>query len=117
MSVPLVAWGDDHAVTMGAVAQARTLGGSLGISICTNLLNNHIQDALKQVLSAQQIGDLLGSARSIAGFPENVRPVVRRIYAEGYRDQTVALTAFAGVGLLVVGMMWERPLRRIPMKG
>ncbi|KAL9046690.1 MAG: hypothetical protein Q9206_007015 [Seirophora lacunosa] len=117
MSVPLVAWGDDHAVTMGAVAQARTLGGSLGISICTNLLNNHIQDALKQVLSAQRIGDLLGSARSIAGFPENVRPVVRRIYAEGYRDQTVALTAFAGVGLLVVGMMWERPLRRIPMKG
>ncbi|KAL8959883.1 MAG: hypothetical protein Q9193_003324 [Seirophora villosa] len=89
MSVPLVVGGDDHAVTMGAVAQARTLGGSLGISICTNLLNNHIKDALQQVLSAQQIGDLLGSARSIASFPEHVRPVVRRIYAEGYRDQAV----------------------------
>ncbi|KAL8652529.1 MAG: hypothetical protein Q9210_002627 [Variospora velana] len=116
MSIPLVALADDHAVSMGAVAQARTLGGTLGISICTNLLDKHIKDALKKVLSPQQISDLLGSARWIAGFPEDVRPVVKRIYAEGYRDQAIALTAFAGVGLLVVGMMWERPLRRMSKK-
>ncbi|KAL8988892.1 MAG: hypothetical protein Q9177_002102 [Variospora cf. flavescens] len=102
--------------TLIMMAQARTLGGTLSISICANLLNKHIKHALKKVLSPQQISDLLGSARWIAGFPEDVRPVVKRIYAEEYRDQAITLTAFAGVKLLVVGMMWERRLRRMSKK-
>ncbi|KAI4146485.1 MAG: hypothetical protein LQ341_002068 [Variospora aurantia] len=102
--------------TLIMMAQARTLGGTLSISICANLLNKHIKHALKKVLSPQQIIDLLGSARWIAGFPEDVRPVVKRIYAEEYRDQAITLTAFAGAKLLVVGMMWERRLRRMSKK-
>lgn len=117
MALPLVVGQEDHAVTMGAVAQARTLGGCFGVSIATNLLNSHLKDSLKDLLSSQQISDLLGRASTIANLPEQLKPMVQRVYAEGYRDQAVALTAFAGVGLLVVGMLWERRLRRMPQKG
>ncbi|KAI4265288.1 MAG: hypothetical protein L6R35_007144 [Caloplaca aegaea] len=81
------------AESLARAARARTLGGTLGISICTNLLNKHIIEALKKVLSPQQISGLLGSARWIAALPEEVRSVVKRIYAEEYRDQAITLTA------------------------
>ncbi|KAL8661486.1 MAG: hypothetical protein Q9202_005551 [Teloschistes flavicans] len=115
MTIPIVVdQAADGAVTMGAIAQARTLGGSVGVSIATNLLNNHLREGLRHVLGKAQIGALLASARTVGTVPEGAREVVQRVYAEGYRDQAIALSAFAGVGLVVVGMMWERRPRRIP---
>ena len=114
MTIHIVVDHEDNAVTMGATAQARTLGGSVGISICTNLLNSHIKNGLRGRLDQRHIQDLLASARAIANISDEMQAVVRRVYAEGYREQVVALTAFAGAALLVVLMMWERRPRRIP---
>lgn len=69
MTIPIIVDRDDSAVTMGAVAQARTLGGSFGISTCTNLLNNHIKGAPGGKLERTQIQDLLASARMIVNLP------------------------------------------------
>ncbi|KAL8634834.1 MAG: hypothetical protein Q9228_007608, partial [Teloschistes exilis] len=56
MTIPLVV---DHtvdgAITMGAIAQARSLGGSVGISIATNLLNNHLKQGLRRMLGEGEI--------------------------------------------------------------
>lgn len=117
MTISLVVNQQDGAVTMGAIAQARTMGGSIGISIGTNLLNSHVKDRLKGYLTRQQISDLLASARMIARLPQEMHPMVQRIYSEGYRQQAIALTAFSGVALLVVILMWERKPRRISEKG
>ncbi|KAL8628149.1 hypothetical protein Q9189_006158 [Teloschistes chrysophthalmus] len=115
MTIPLVVDGmvDDGAVTMGAIAQARTLGGSVGISIATNLLNNHLRDGLHQVLAEGEVSALLASARAVGEVGVGEREVVRRVFAEGYREQAVLLSGFAGVGMVVLGMMWERRARRV----
>ncbi|KAL8710580.1 MAG: hypothetical protein Q9220_004804 [cf. Caloplaca sp. 1 TL-2023] len=115
MTVPIVATDHaDQAVTMGAVAQARTLGGSFGISICTNLLNDHIKDALRGHLSTLQISDLLASAKTITNLSKELQPVVQRVFSEGYRDQAVALTVIGAASLLAVLLLVERRPRRIP---
>ncbi|KAL8814949.1 MAG: hypothetical protein Q9223_005876, partial [Gallowayella weberi] len=116
MAISIVVNQQDGAVTMGAIAQARTMGGSIGISICTNLLNNHVKDGLKGQLTKQQVSGLLASARTIAKLPREMQPVVQRIYSEGYRQQAISLTTFSAVALLVVFLMWERKPRRIPEK-
>lgn len=113
MSIHLVATQHDGAVTMGAIAQARTMGGSIGISICTNLLNDHVKTGLKGHLAKQYIDALLASASTIQRILPEQLPLVRRVYSEGYRQQAVALTAFSGAALLVVVLMWERRPRRI----
>ncbi|KAI4244752.1 MAG: hypothetical protein LQ352_006726, partial [Teloschistes flavicans] len=79
MTIPVVVdQAADGAVTMGAIAQARTLGGSVGISIATNLLNNHLREGLRHVLGKAQIGELLASARTVGTVPEGAREVVKR---------------------------------------
>ncbi|KAL8798758.1 MAG: hypothetical protein Q9182_006419 [Xanthomendoza sp. 2 TL-2023] len=116
MAISIVVNQQDGAVTMGAIAQARTMGGSIGISICTNLLNNHVKDGLQGKLTKQQVSDLLASARTMAKLPREMQRVVQRIYSEGYRQQAISLTTFSAVALLVVFLMWERKPRRIPEK-
>ncbi|KAL8949772.1 MAG: hypothetical protein Q9222_004151 [Ikaeria aurantiellina] len=115
MTVPIVAADHaDQAVTMGAVAQARTLGGSFGISICTNLLNDHLKNGLRGQLSSQQISDLLASAKTITNVPMELQPVVQRVFSEGYRNQAIALTVISAISLLAVLLLVERKPRRIP---
>ncbi|KAL8650357.1 MAG: hypothetical protein Q9226_005183 [Calogaya cf. arnoldii] len=113
MTINLVVTQQDTAVTMGAIAQARTMGGSIGISICTNLLNDHIKGGLKPYLTQRYIDALLASARTIERILPEQLDTVRRVYSEGYRLQAIALTAFSGVAFLVVVLMWERRPRRI----
>ncbi|KAI4100505.1 MAG: hypothetical protein L6R37_005420 [Teloschistes peruensis] len=117
MTIPLVVVDHtvDGAITMGAIAQARSLGGGVGISIATNLLNNHLKRGLRGMLGEGEIAGLLASgARAVAGVREGeAREVVRKVFAEGYRGQVVGLCGFAGVGLVVLGGMWEGRLRRV----
>jgi len=47
----------DHAVAQGIVAQLRIFGGSVGVAVSMILLNNDISASLKNVLSAEQLGD------------------------------------------------------------
>ncbi|KAL8849335.1 MAG: hypothetical protein Q9221_005686 [Calogaya cf. arnoldii] len=114
MSINLVVTQQDAAVTMGAIAQARTMGGSIGISICTNLLNDHIKSGLKPHLAQRYIDALLASARTIERILPEQLDTVKRVYSEGYRLQAIALTAFSGVAFCVVVLMWEQRPRRIP---
>ena len=114
MCLPIIAEHEDRAVTMGAIAQFRTLGGTLGISICTNLLNNHLKSGLNDILTKAQVTSLLESAHNIITIPPEQRGLVENVYAEGYRSQVQALTAFSAAALLATFLMLERKPRRMP---
>ncbi|KAL8785687.1 MAG: hypothetical protein Q9213_003246 [Squamulea squamosa] len=114
MTINIVVNQEDNAVTMGAIAQARTMGGSVGISICTNILNSHVKDGLRGNLAKQYIDGLLASASTIVKIPKAQHSLVQRVYSEGYKQQAIALTAFSGAALLMVFLMWERKPRRVP---
>lgn len=97
---------------IGALTQARILGGSIGLAVCTNILNEKVK-AGSDFLSPQQLDALLQSAQAIKALPPNVQVVVRETFGRGYNEEMQALTAFGGAALLATLMMWERRPRRM----
>ena len=55
-----------QAVALGAITQIRVLGGTIGLGICTEILNEHVRHSLTFVLSPQQIIGILQSVSSIS---------------------------------------------------
>ncbi|ORY08586.1 major facilitator superfamily domain-containing protein [Clohesyomyces aquaticus] len=102
----------DIPVGMGAIGQFRTFGGSIGISVCSNVLNRSMLSKLKSQLSLAQISSLQVSAGSINEFPATLQRVVRLCYAEGFKRQMICLTAFGAVSIVTLLLMLERRPRR-----
>ena len=100
------------AVFVGALTQARILGGSIGLAVCTNILNDKVKSE-STFLSSQQLHSLLQSAEAINTLPSNLQERVRRIYGMGYNKEMQALTAFGGAAVLATLLMWEKKLRRM----
>jgi len=96
---------------MGAIGQFRVLGGSISLSVCTNILNNHLSVALSPILSAKQLSALLSSAAAIVDIPSSLQDRVREAYADGYQKQMQAITAFSAAAILVTFLMFERKPR------
>lgn len=100
------------AVFIGALTQARILGGSIGLAVCTNILNNKVKSG-SSFLSPEQLHGLLQSAQLIKTLPPDAQEVVRQVYGKGYNEEMQALTAFGGAAVLATLMMWEKKLRRM----
>jgi len=98
---------------MGGVTQLRFLGGTIGVSIATNLLNNHVKKALSSILSPSQLGELLQSTQVIKNLEPAIGMQVRTAFAEGYRMQTGEILGFVAAEFLSIGLMWERKPRHI----
>ena len=98
---------------MGAIAQFRVLGGSLGLAVCTNVLNKRVKDGVS-MLSEEQLSGLLESAQTIKALSPTLQAYVRQLYAKGYNEEMQVLTVFAGAALLSTLLMWEKSLRKMP---
>ena len=98
---------------IGALTQFRILGGSIGLAVCTNILNNKIRSA-SGILSPQQVQGLLQSAQAINTLTPDLQVAVRQLFANGYNEEMQVLIAFSGAALLATLMMWERQPRRMP---
>ncbi|KAF2177889.1 major facilitator superfamily transporter [Zopfia rhizophila CBS 207.26] len=99
MTAPLAFSEQNLAVGMGASNQFRVLGGSIGVSICANILNNRITDRLAGILLSSQIKALLGSAQTVALLPPVVREEVREVFATSFTQQMQAILGLSGAGL------------------
>ena len=93
---------------MGSVAQFRVLGASILLSICTNLLNHRLTSMLRPVLLPTQLQDLLQSTQTIKELPPALQELVRRAYAEGFREQLIAMTVFSAAAIPATLMMTEK---------
>ena len=100
------------AVFIGALTQARNLGGSIGLAVCTNVLNVNVKSE-STLLSPQQLHDLLQSTATIKKLPSYLQEGVRQIYGTGYNKEIQVLTAFGGSAVLATLLMWERKPRRM----
>ena len=98
---------------MGAIAQARALGGSVGLAVCSNVLNAKIKSA-SHFLSPDQLSSLLESAETIKTLPPDLQYAVRQTYAAGCNQQMQVLIAFSGATILATFLMWEKKPRRVP---
>ena len=101
----------DLAVAMGSLAQFRTLGASILLSICTNLLTDRVNDDLAPDLQPAELRQLHDAAQTIEKFPPRVQVLARRVYAQVFRDQLYVMLAFSAMALLVTLLMVERKPR------
>jgi hypothetical protein len=103
----------DVGVVMGALTQVRVLGGTVALAICSMLLSNSLQDALKVVITPQQLAGISDSLSAIDALQPSQIATVRTAFAEGYHRQMILLTAFSGVTVLACLLLWESQPRRV----
>ncbi|MCJ1353999.1 MAG: hypothetical protein MMC33_003986 [Icmadophila ericetorum] len=98
----------DLAVASGAFQQCRILGGVIGLSIGTSVLNNHVSSQLVGVLGPTDLAMLQGSTSVIRNFPPSVQAKIIDAFAQGYNLQFKVMTAFGAAHILAVGMLWRK---------
>lgn len=97
---------------MGSVTQIRVLGGTIGLAICSAVLNNHIKVATSKFLSAEQVASLLESFRNVKLLDPELQLRVRVEYATGYSQQMRAMLYICIVSLFPLVLLVERKPRR-----
>jgi len=97
---------------MGSVTQVRVLGGTIGLAICSTLLNNQIKAETARFLTPSQVAALLQSFQSINQLPQNIQNEVRNVYGAAYGQQMRVMLYFSIVALLSLVLLAERRPRR-----
>ena len=98
---------------MGSVTQIRVLGGTIGLAICSALLNNHITRETSKFLTAEQVTRLLESFQSVAHLPAETQVRIRSVYAVGYNEQMRAMLYFCLASLVALVLVVERKPKRM----
>ncbi|MCJ1358941.1 MAG: hypothetical protein MMC33_008941 [Icmadophila ericetorum] len=113
MAVPMLVERSDVAVAMGTIAQARMLGGTIGLAICTTILNSRIESDLSSILSPAQLAGLLQSSRVLQELEPQQRDIAKRVYEDSFDQQMRVLVAFGAATLLSSLIMLEKKPRRM----
>lgn len=96
------------AIAGGALLQFRVFGGALGIAIATTVMNSVLTSRLTHTIGPKKLAAVLQSTTVIRDFPSEMRKSVLDAFADGYNLQMQIMTGFAGVQLLLVGMLWRK---------
>ncbi|KAF5675241.1 multidrug transporter [Fusarium heterosporum] len=75
------------ASAQGAVAQARVLGGCIGLAVCTVIFNSHVNEYLKSNLTPIQLGSLHRSPLTSLQLPANLQDLVKDVYAGAFAQE------------------------------
>ncbi|KAI0388569.1 putative MFS multidrug transporter [Xylariaceae sp. FL0594] len=106
---------DDLAVAQGVIAQARVLGGSIGIAICSVLLNARVTKDLGGVMDPADLSALHHSPTIAPWLPAELQLKVKSVYASAFTDDIKLLIGVAAIGVLTSCFTYER--RPPPMPG
>lgn len=77
----------ERASAQGAVAQARVLGGCIGLSVCTVVFNDHVNEYLDGHLSDQQLDDLHRTPLTGLKLPMDMRDLVKDVYGGAFAQE------------------------------
>lgn len=79
----------------------RTIGGALGIAICSSVLRARLKFELPAILDKTQIEALDESFTSLAKLPSQDVDRVRQAYGRGFNESFRVMIVFAGANLVV----------------
>lgn len=96
------------AVATGAVIQFRFLGGLIGLSIASNVMNSYLKAHLKDILSSDALVALLKSPKVLATFGPDVQEKVIKVFAQSYDLQYTLMIAFAAAQFPAAVMIWKK---------
>ncbi|KAI9375344.1 hypothetical protein BJX61DRAFT_494426 [Aspergillus egyptiacus] len=111
--VPSVVGGKNLSVALGSITQLRILGGALGVSIATTLLNNTLRTSLQPHLPAGAVEVLMQDVASAKMLSAMEQSLVQTALADGYQRQLAMVFGFLAAQLGAVGLLWERTVRRL----
>lgn len=96
------------AVATGAVIQFRFLGGLIGLSIASSVMNSYLKTHLKEILSPDALVALLKSPKVLATFGPDMQKKVIEVFAKSYDLQYTLMIAFAAAQFPAAMMMWKK---------
>jgi hypothetical protein len=88
----------DLAVAQGAVAQARVLGGCLGLTVGTYIFNQLVQERLVEMLNHAQLDAIHRSPMAIFSFAPEIQSLVKDVYMLAFSSQVRGLLIVSIVG-------------------
>lgn len=97
--------GKDIASATGALNMFRTLGGCIGVAICSALLHSSLRSELPTFLSPTQVFALDSSIASLASLPPETAARVSTIFGRSYNKQFRVLIAFAAANVVVAVLL------------
>lgn len=97
----------DHALAQGLIAQARVIGGTLGVAASSALFGNRIS-GLVDVLSPEQISILYRNPAYISQLSLVQQVAVRQAFGLAFNDCLRICTYIAAVSLVVSLFVWQR---------
>lgn len=106
----------ERASAQGAVAQARVLGGCIGLSICTVIFNAHVNRDLEGHLTPAQLQSLHRSPLSGLQLPDDLRDLVKTVYGRAFSEEIKVMAIVCAVMVVVSFLTLERhpaPLERL----
>ena len=106
----------DRASAQGAIAQARVLGGCIGLSVCTVIFNVHVNKYLEDHLTEEQLKELHRAPLSGLKLPVDLRDLVKHVYGDAFGKEIKGMVVVSGVMVLASLLTLERhpePLARL----
>ncbi|KAK2608455.1 hypothetical protein QQS21_003025 [Conoideocrella luteorostrata] len=94
---------NERASAQGAVAQARVLGGCIGLSLCTILFNIHANQHLSGRLTEEELDMLHRSPLSGLQLPAKLRELVREVYIGAF-GREIEVIGIACAVMVVVSL-------------
>ncbi|OHE96617.1 major facilitator superfamily transporter [Colletotrichum orchidophilum] len=104
----------EHAVAQGILAQARALGGCLGVAICTALFNKRLE-VLNEHLSPADLETLYHSPTASSQWSSHILNLVKNVYADSFRDQTIFMITACAIMVVAAIFTWEKDPRPIAL--
>ena len=108
LSLPLPADNCDSASAQGLASQSRILGGNIGISIATVILNSHLSSDLAGVLTPLQISDLRRSINTIETLTRHQQTTVAASFVKAFKSQLQGCVGVAAACLIIGLLAWQR---------
>lgn len=107
---------NERASAQGAVAQARVLGGCIGLSLCTILFNMHANQHLSGRLTGDELDMLHRSPLLGLQLPAKLRELVRTVYIGAFGKE-IEVIALACAAMVVISLFTlekhPTPIRRL----
>ena len=96
------------AAAQGAVSQARALGGIIGLSIATVVLNNKLSTCLTGVLDPARVQSLEESLNDISTLNPDDQALVAQAYTDAFNSQMRICTYLSAVALLAAIATYQK---------
>ncbi|KAJ3939626.1 uncharacterized protein N0V96_010409 [Colletotrichum fioriniae] len=104
----------EHAVAQGILAQARALGGCLGVAICTAMFNARLE-VLSHHLSPSEREALAHSPTTSSAWDSHLKDLIKHVYSDSFRDQTIFMITACAIMVVAAIFTWEKDPRSITL--